>query len=88
MVLATGPSLVLLDEPTAGMTHGETTRVAALAQLLHEQAAVLVIEHDMDFVRALNCPVVLLVDGEVFARGAWDELRRDKRVLDIYLGRA
>jgi len=87
MVLATAPSLVLLDEPTAGMTHGETTRVAALAQLLHERAAVLAIEHDMDFVRALNCPVVLLVNGEVFARGAWDELRRDKRVLDIYLGR-
>jgi branched-chain amino acid transport system permease protein len=87
MVVATAPPVILLDEPTAGMTHGETSRVAALVRALSKSSAVLVIEHDMDFVRALDCPIVLMVDGQVFAKGSLDELRQDTRVLDVYLGR-
>ncbi len=88
MVVATAPPVILLDEPTAGMTHGETSRVAALVRAMSQSSAVLVIEHDMDFVRALDCPIVLMVNGEVFAEGSLDELRQDSRVLDVYLGRS
>jgi branched-chain amino acid transport system permease protein len=87
MVIATDPSVVLLDEPTAGMTREETARMAAMVRLLGHAVSVIVVEHDMEFVRALNVPVTVFHQGSVFASGSLDDLRRDERILDIYLGR-
>lgn len=87
MVLAAEPSIVLLDEPTAGMTREETARTAGLVTALGEHVTVVVVEHDMDFVRRLDVPVTVFHRGGVFAQGSLEELRKDERVLDIYLGR-
>jgi branched-chain amino acid transport system permease protein len=87
MVVATEPKVILLDEPTAGMSPEETQRTAQLVTTLAEHAAVIVVEHDMDFVRELDAPVMMFHEGSVFAHGTISELREDERVLDIYLGR-
>ncbi len=87
MVLATEPVVILLDEPTAGMTREETSRTADLVTLLGKHASVVVVEHDIEFVRQLNVPVTVLHQGRIFAQGSIDELRRDEQVLEIYLGR-
>jgi branched-chain amino acid transport system permease protein len=87
MVVATEPKVILLDEPTAGMSPEETQRTARLVSALAEQAAVIVVEHDMDFVRELDAPVMMFHEGGVFAHGSISELREDERILDIYLGR-
>jgi ABC-type uncharacterized transport system ATPase subunit/ABC-type branched-subunit amino acid transport system permease subunit len=88
MVVAGHPEVVLLDEPTAGMTRDETSRTAGLVRELAGGATVVVVEHDMDFVRQLDSDVVMLHQGEVFRRGTIEQLRHDEQVLDIYLGRA
>jgi Uncharacterized ABC-type transport system, ATPase component len=87
MVVATEPKVILLDEPTAGMSPEETQRTARLVTTLAKQAAVIVVEHDMDFVRELDAPVMMFHEGSVFAHGSISELREDERILDIYLGR-
>lgn len=87
MVLARGPSVLLLDEPTAGMTPSETRQTADLLTSLVSHVTILVVEHDMDFVRQLQTRVTVLHQGQVFARGSIEELQRDDAVLDIYLGR-
>jgi branched-chain amino acid transport system permease protein len=87
MVVATEPKVILLDEPTAGMSPEETQRTARLVTTLAEHAAVIVVEHDMDFVRELDAPVMMFHEGGVFAHGSISELREDERILDIYLGR-
>jgi branched-chain amino acid transport system permease protein len=87
MVLAAQPSVVLLDEPTAGMSREETARTAELLTTLGQQLSVIVVEHDMEFVRRLDVPVTVFHQGEIFAQGSLSELRRDERILDIYLGR-
>jgi ABC-type uncharacterized transport system ATPase subunit/ABC-type branched-subunit amino acid transport system permease subunit len=87
MVLAAEPSVVLLDEPTAGMSREETARTAELVTALGERMTVIVVEHDMEFVRQLDVPVTVFHQGRVFAQGSLEELRRDERLLDIYLGR-
>ncbi|MGH6678397.1 MAG: ATP-binding cassette domain-containing protein, partial [Bradyrhizobium sp.] len=87
MVLLTSPSVILLDEPTAGMTREETSRTAALTRELGEKASVIVVEHDMEFVRQLGVTSTVLHQGKVFALGQLDELRKNEAVLDIYLGR-
>jgi branched-chain amino acid transport system permease protein len=87
MVLAAEPAVVLLDEPTAGMTRDETAQTADLVTALGEHVSVIVVEHDMEFVRRLDVPVTVFHQGRIFAQGSLDELRRDERVLDIYLGR-
>jgi branched-chain amino acid transport system permease protein len=88
MVVAGHPEVVLLDEPTAGMTREETSRTVRLVHDLAAGATVVVVEHDMDFVRQLDSDVVMLHQGAVFRRGSIQELRQDEQVLDIYLGRA
>jgi branched-chain amino acid transport system permease protein len=88
MVVAAEPRVILLDEPTAGMTREETARTAELVKALAERAAVIVVEHDMEFVRLLDAPVTMLHEGRLFARGSLAELRNDERVLDVYLGRS
>lgn len=87
MVLASRPDVVLLDEPTAGMTRQETLRTVELVRRLGETATVVVVEHDMEFVARLGAPVTVMHQGRVFASGGYQELRDDPRVLDIYLGR-
>lgn len=88
MVVAGHPEVVLLDEPTAGMTREETSRTVRLVHELAREATVVVVEHDMDFVRQLDSDVVMLHQGQVFRRGSIEQLRHDEQVLDIYLGRA
>ncbi len=87
MVVATDPRVVLLDEPTAGMTREETERTAALITQLGERSSVIVVEHDMNFVRQLDAPITVLHVGSVFLQGSFFELSNDERVVDIYLGR-
>ena len=86
MVVSTNPSVVLLDEPTAGMTREETARTAGLVRDLGERASVIVVEHDMDFVRQLDAPITVLHMGSMFTQGTFEELSSDDRVIDIYLG--
>jgi branched-chain amino acid transport system permease protein len=87
MVLCLAPDVILLDEPAAGMTKDERRELSALIRALSETAAVVVVEHDMDFVRTLEADVTVLHQGRVFAQGCIQDLREDERVLDIYLGR-
>lgn len=87
MVVAGEPVVVLLDEPTAGMGREETLRTVDLIRALAVDATVVVVEHDMEFVRVLDAPVTMFHEGRVFASGSISELRADERVLDIYLGR-
>lgn len=87
MVLCLAPRVVLLDEPAAGMTNEETRELSLLIRTLATYTTVIVVEHDMDFVRTLEGHVTVLHQGEVFAEGDIQTLREDDRVLDIYLGR-
>jgi urea transport system ATP-binding protein len=88
MLLAGSPRLLLLDEPTAGMTPAETAASADLIARIRDEsgAAVLVIEHDMHFVRRLDCPVVVMIRGAVFRRGSYAEVQADPTVREAYLG--
>jgi branched-chain amino acid transport system permease protein len=87
MVVASSPEVILLDEPTAGMTHEETIRTVELVRGLAETATVVVVEHDMEFVQRLDSPVTVLHEGRILAQGSLAEIRQDERVLDVYLGR-
>lgn len=87
MVLCLAPRVILLDEPAAGMTNEETRELSALVRTLARHTTVIVVEHDMEFVRTLEGHVTVLHHGQVFAEGDIAELRADDRVLDIYLGR-
>jgi len=88
MVLCLAPRVVLLDEPAAGMTNEETRELSSLVRTLAKHTTVVVVEHDMEFVRTLEGHVTVLHQGEVFAEGDIETLRADDRVLDIYLGRS
>jgi branched-chain amino acid transport system permease protein len=87
MVAARQPSIVLLDEPTAGMSVEETRHTVELVRRLGERTCVVVVEHDMEFIRALDAPVTVLHLGRVLTRGSLAEIERDEAVLDVYLGR-
>jgi len=87
MALALRPRLLLLDEPTAGLSPDETFRTGELIQRLNaESATVLVVEHDMAFVRQIATSVTVLHLGRVFARGTIDEIIANREVEEIYLG--
>ncbi|MBF0277153.1 MAG: ATP-binding cassette domain-containing protein [SAR324 cluster bacterium] len=90
MLLASDAELILLDEPTAGMSILETEKTAELINRLRHQfnKTVLVIEHDMFFVRLLNCPVMVMMNGSILRVGPYDEIRKDPKVIEAYLGRA
>ncbi len=87
MVVATRPRLILLDEPTAGMTRQETSLTAELVRELAASHTVLVVEHDMEFVELLEARVSVLHMGRVLREGSLEEVRSDPEVRAIYLGR-
>jgi branched-chain amino acid transport system ATP-binding protein len=86
VALATSPKLLLLDEPTAGMSPEETQRMTRLLAGLPREVTMLIIEHDMDVVFSLADRITVLHYGEVLVEGAPDEVRRDPRVYEVYLG--
>jgi urea transport system ATP-binding protein len=87
MVVASDADLLLLDEPAAGMTHGEAEATARLIRSLAGRHAFIVIDHDMDFVEQLEAPVSVLNMGRMLAHGSVDEIRRNPDVAAVYLGR-
>ncbi len=87
MLLAQEPRLLLVDEPAAGMTLAEREQTTALLVDLARTRAVVVVEHDMEFVRRLNCKVTVLHEGSVLAEGTLAHVTKDQQVIDVYLGR-
>ncbi|MEK6716086.1 MAG: ATP-binding cassette domain-containing protein, partial [candidate division NC10 bacterium] len=88
IALATAPKLLLLDEPTAGMSPEETHRMTRLLAALDREVTLLIIEHDMDVVSSLADRITVLHYGEVLAEGTFDEVKADPRVYEVYLGGA
>lgn len=86
MLLMQDPLLLLMDEPVAGMTHQEMERTAELLTSLAGKHAVVVVEHDMDFVRAIAERVTVLHQGSVLAEGSMDEVQKNPKVIEVYLG--
>ena len=87
MLLAQDPELLLVDEPVAGMTDAETEETALLLKDIARTRSVVVVEHDMHFVRALGVKVTCLHEGSVLAEGTLDDVSADPRVVEVYLGR-
>lgn len=87
MLLMQDPDLLLVDEPVAGMTDAETEQTAELLREISETHSVVVVEHDMEFVRALDTKVTVLHEGSVLAEGSLDTVQNNQRVIDVYLGR-
>ncbi|MBT5109089.1 MAG: urea ABC transporter ATP-binding protein UrtD [Rhodospirillaceae bacterium] len=87
MLLAQDPKLLLVDEPVAGMTDSETVETARLLKEIARQHSVVVVEHDMDFVRALDVEVTVLHEGTAIAEGSIDHVSENERVIEVYLGR-
>jgi urea transport system ATP-binding protein len=87
MLLAQDPKLLLIDEPVAGMTDAETEATAELLKEINRDHSVVVVEHDMHFVRALDCKVTCLHEGSVLAEGTLDAVAGNERVIEVYLGR-
>ncbi len=87
MLLAQEPQLLLVDEPVAGMTDAETEQTAELLREINRTRSVVVVEHDMAFVRALGVKVTVLHEGSVLSEGSIDHVSADPRVVEVYLGR-
>jgi urea transport system ATP-binding protein len=87
MLLAQEPKLLLVDEPVAGMTDAETRQTADLLKEINRDRTVVVVEHDMTFVRELGVKVTVLHEGTVIAEGSIDQVSADERVIEVYLGR-
>jgi branched-chain amino acid transport system ATP-binding protein/urea transport system ATP-binding protein len=86
MVVAAEPWLVLLDEPAAGMTHDETARTAELIKEINTQAALIVVEHDMQFIRMISKQVTVFHEGRILMEDTMDAISKDKRAREVYLG--
>ena len=86
MLVAQSPDLLLVDEPVAGLTDEETENVGALLLALAENHSIIVIEHDMEFVRQIARQVTVLHQGSVLCEGTMDEIQSDPRVIEVYLG--
>ena len=87
MLLAQEPRLLLVDEPAAGMTLAEREHTTQLLVEMAKTRAVVVVEHDMDFVRRLDCKVTVLHEGAVLAEGSLDHVTKNQQVIEVYLGR-
>ncbi len=87
MLLAQDPKLLLVDEPAAGMTDGETAETAVLLKEIARDHSVIVVEHDMGFIRELGVKVTVLHEGSVLAEGPLDQVSANERVVEVYLGR-
>ncbi|MET0632261.1 MAG: urea ABC transporter ATP-binding protein UrtD [Xanthobacteraceae bacterium] len=87
MLLAQEPKLLLVDEPVAGMTDAETRQTAELLKEINRDRTVVVVEHDMTFVRELGVRVTCLHEGAVLAEGTIDQVSQNERVVEVYLGR-
>ncbi len=87
MLLAQDPRLLLVDEPAAGMTPAEREHTTDILKRAAQTRAVVVIEHDMEFVRRLGCKVTVLHEGSVLAEGSLDHVTQNREVIDVYLGR-
>ena len=87
MLLAQDPKLLLVDEPVAGMTDAETVQTAELLKEINRHHTVVVVEHDMAFVRELGVKVTCLHEGSVLAEGTIDQVSQNERVVEVYLGR-
>ena len=88
MLLAQEPRLMLVDEPAAGMTPEEREKTTDILKEAAKTRAVVVVEHDMEFVRRLDCKVTVLHEGSVLAEGSLDHVTSNQTVIDVYLGRA
>lgn len=86
-LILSDPKLLLVDEPAAGLTDSETELTAQLLLELKENHTIIVIEHDMDFVRQLDSTVTVLNEGQVMAEGTLDEVKANEEVIEAYLGR-
>ena len=86
MLLMQDPRVLLVDEPIAGMTHQEAERTAELLTGLAGRHSVVVVEHDMEFVRSIARTVTVLHEGHVLAEGSMDQVQNDPRVIEVYLG--
>ncbi len=86
MLLMQNAQLLLIDEPAAGMTHQEIDKTSELLTTLKKEHTVIVVEHDMDFVRSLDSPVTVLHQGSVLAEGDMDKIQNDPKVVEVYLG--
>jgi urea transport system ATP-binding protein len=86
MLLVQDPKVMLIDEPVAGMTHQEIDRTAELLDALAGARTVVVVEHDMEFVRRIARTVTVLHEGRVLCEGSMDEVQSDPRVIEVYLG--
>lgn len=87
MLLAQNPEVLLVDEPAAGMTVGEREKTTDILKKAAETRAVIVVEHDMEFVRRLDCKVTVLHEGSVLAEGSLDHVTANESVIEVYLGR-
>ena len=87
MLLAQNPKLLLVDEPAAGMTDEETAKTGELLMSLAGKHSIVVIEHDMTFVRQIARTVTVLHQGHVLKEGTVDQVQQDEQVMEVYLGR-
>jgi len=87
MVLARKPRLILLDEPSAGMSHEETNRTATLIREVNRTTTMIVVEHDMQFIRQIATKVTVFHQGRILVEDSFERIMTDARVRDVYLGR-
>ena len=88
MLVAQSPDIILLDEPVAGLTDEETNKTAELIKSLAGEHTVVVIEHDMEFIRDLAAPVTVLHQGQLLTEGSLDQVKADPKVIEVYLGQS